>query len=156
MGSKANQLLKLLCVKSYWFNMFQYEMELFENKAACQTPLECQYHLDVKALKKAKGRRNRRIFTYTDHDRYTNSLPFNQLVRSPLSLSASVSHVERISSVFKILCENESRFKNISLHLFPSFKQYSSILSNTTKSWPTSLAERMTGLRHRAQDHQKM
>lgn len=75
--------------------MFQYEMELFENKAACQTPLECQYHVDVKALKKAKGRRNRRIFTYTDHDRYTNSLPFNQLVRSPISLSASVSQVER-------------------------------------------------------------
>lgn len=69
--------------------MFQYEMELFENKAACQTPLECQYHLDVKALKKAKGRRNRRIFTYTDHDRYTNSLPLNQLVRSPISYSES-------------------------------------------------------------------
>lgn len=71
-------------------------MELFENKAACQTPLECQYHLDVKALKKAKGRRNRRIFTYTDHDRYTNSLPFDQLVRPQISSSASVSHVERV------------------------------------------------------------
>lgn len=135
--------------------LFQYEMELFENKAACQTPLECQYHLDVKALKKAKGQRNRRIFTYTDHDRYTNSLPFKQLVRSPISLSASVSHVESLSSVFKILCENECRFKNISLHLFSSFKQYSSILLNTNKAWPTSLAERMTSLRHRGQD-QKM
>lgn len=77
-----------LCVSS------QYEMELFENEAACQTPLERQYHLDVKALKKARGRRNRRIFTYTDHDRYTNSLPFNQLVRSPIHLYASVSHAE--------------------------------------------------------------
>uniref|UniRef100_H3CQC7 MKS transition zone complex subunit 1 n=1 Tax=Tetraodon nigroviridis TaxID=99883 RepID=H3CQC7_TETNG len=91
----------------------QYEMELFENKAACQTPLECQYHLDLKALKRAKGRRNRRIFTYTDNDRYTNSLPFNQL-------------------------------------------QYSSILLNTSKSWPTFLAERMTSLRHRGQDQQKI
>lgn len=77
-----------VCVSS------QYEMELFENEAACQTPLERQYHLEVKALKKARGRRNRRIFTYTDHDRYTNSLPFNQLVSSPIHLSASVSHVE--------------------------------------------------------------
>lgn len=68
----------------------QYEMELFENEAACQTPLERQYHLDVKALRKARGRRNRRLFTYTDHDRYTNSLPFNQLVNSPIHLSASV------------------------------------------------------------------
>ncbi|XP_056909515.1 Meckel syndrome type 1 protein isoform X1 [Takifugu flavidus] len=91
----------------------QYEMELFENEAACQTPLERQYHLEVKALKKARGRRNRRIFTYTDHDRYTNSLPFNQL-------------------------------------------QYSSILLNTSKSWPTFLAERMTSLRQRGQDQQKI
>lgn len=77
-----------LCVSS------QYEMELFENEAACQTPLERQYHLEVKALKKARGRRNRRIFTYTDHDRYTNSLPLNQLVNSPIHLYASVSHAE--------------------------------------------------------------
>uniref|UniRef100_A0A671WID4 MKS transition zone complex subunit 1 n=1 Tax=Sparus aurata TaxID=8175 RepID=A0A671WID4_SPAAU len=57
----------------------QYEMELFQNEAACQTPLDRQYHTEVKALNKAKGRRNHRIFTYTDHDRYTNSLPFQQL-----------------------------------------------------------------------------
>ncbi|XP_073335269.1 tectonic-like complex member MKS1 [Pagrus major] len=57
----------------------QYEMELFQNEAACQTPLDRQYHTEVKALNKAKGRRNHRIFTYTDHDRYTNCLPFQQL-----------------------------------------------------------------------------
>uniref|UniRef100_A0A8C3G3F8 MKS transition zone complex subunit 1 n=1 Tax=Cyclopterus lumpus TaxID=8103 RepID=A0A8C3G3F8_CYCLU len=53
----------------------QYEMELFQNEAACQTPLDRQYHTEVKALNKAKGRRNHRIFTYTDHDRYTSSSP---------------------------------------------------------------------------------
>ncbi|TKS83253.1 Meckel syndrome type 1 protein -like protein [Collichthys lucidus] len=58
----------------------QYEMELFQNEAACQTPLDRQYHTEIKALNRAKGRRNNRIFTYTDHDRYTNCLPFHQLV----------------------------------------------------------------------------
>uniref|UniRef100_A0A665TY31 MKS transition zone complex subunit 1 n=1 Tax=Echeneis naucrates TaxID=173247 RepID=A0A665TY31_ECHNA len=59
---------------------FQYEMELFQSEGACQTPLDRQYHTEVKALNRAKGRRNHRIFTYTDHDRYTNCLPFHQLV----------------------------------------------------------------------------
>ncbi|XP_026183488.1 tectonic-like complex member MKS1 isoform X2 [Mastacembelus armatus] len=57
----------------------QYEMELFQNEAACQTPLDCQYHTEVNALNKAKGRRNKRIFTYTDHDRYTQYLAFHQM-----------------------------------------------------------------------------
>lgn len=55
-------------------------MELFQNEAACQTPLDRQYHTEVKALNRGKGRRNRRIFTYTDHDRYTSCLPVHQLV----------------------------------------------------------------------------
>uniref|UniRef100_A0A3B4TAY8 MKS transition zone complex subunit 1 n=1 Tax=Seriola dumerili TaxID=41447 RepID=A0A3B4TAY8_SERDU len=58
----------------------QYEMELFQNESACQTPLDRQYHTEVKALNRAKGKRNHRIFTYTDHDRYTNCLPLHQLV----------------------------------------------------------------------------
>ncbi|XP_023277140.1 Meckel syndrome type 1 protein isoform X2 [Seriola lalandi dorsalis] len=57
----------------------QYEMELFQNESACQTPLDRQYHTEVKALNRAKGKRNQRIFTYTDHDRYTNCLPLHQL-----------------------------------------------------------------------------
>ncbi|XP_022617970.1 Meckel syndrome type 1 protein isoform X2 [Seriola dumerili] len=57
----------------------QYEMELFQNESACQTPLDRQYHTEVKALNRAKGKRNHRIFTYTDHDRYTNCLPLHQL-----------------------------------------------------------------------------
>uniref|UniRef100_A0A667X5U4 MKS transition zone complex subunit 1 n=1 Tax=Myripristis murdjan TaxID=586833 RepID=A0A667X5U4_9TELE len=60
----------------------QYEVELFQCEAVCQTPLERQYHNEVKALARTKGRRNHRIFTYTDHDRYTSHLPLHQLVSS--------------------------------------------------------------------------
>ncbi|XP_059207638.1 Meckel syndrome type 1 protein isoform X2 [Centropristis striata] len=57
----------------------QYEFELFQNEKACQSPLDRQYVTEIKALNKSKGRRNRRISTYTDHDRYTSCLPFHQL-----------------------------------------------------------------------------
>ncbi|XP_029924215.1 tectonic-like complex member MKS1 isoform X1 [Myripristis murdjan] len=60
----------------------QYEVELFQCEAVCQTPLERQYHNEVKALARTKGRRNHRIFTYTDHDRYTSHLPLHQLQHS--------------------------------------------------------------------------
>uniref|UniRef100_A0A8C6MN13 MKS transition zone complex subunit 1 n=1 Tax=Nothobranchius furzeri TaxID=105023 RepID=A0A8C6MN13_NOTFU len=71
----------------------QYEMELFQNEAVCQTPLDRQYHSEINALKKSKGRHNCRIFTYTDHDRYTNCLPLNQLVPTFLAeRMASVRH----------------------------------------------------------------
>ncbi|XP_053312856.1 tectonic-like complex member MKS1 [Spea bombifrons] len=49
----------------------QFEYELYKSKAACQSPLDMQYHQDVLSLGSSK-RKNRRIFTYTDHDRYTN------------------------------------------------------------------------------------
>uniref|UniRef100_A0A1A7XX75 Meckel syndrome, type 1 n=1 Tax=Iconisemion striatum TaxID=60296 RepID=A0A1A7XX75_9TELE len=79
----------------------QYEMELFQNEAVCQTPLDRQYHSEINALNKAKGRRNRRIFTYTDHDRYTNCLPLNQLQTDLLSTkkSSPTFLAERMASV---------------------------------------------------------
>ncbi|GAA6232066.1 Meckel syndrome type 1 protein isoform X1 [Lates japonicus] len=81
----------------------QYEMELFQNESACQTPLDRQYHTEVKALNRAKGRRNHRIFTYTDHDRYTNCLPFHQLQHSTDLLTTTKSSptflAERMASV---------------------------------------------------------
>lgn len=55
-------------------------MELFQNETACQSPLDRQYHKEVTALTKTKGRPNRRIFTYTDYDRYTNCHSLQQLV----------------------------------------------------------------------------
>uniref|UniRef100_A0A665TXY2 MKS transition zone complex subunit 1 n=1 Tax=Echeneis naucrates TaxID=173247 RepID=A0A665TXY2_ECHNA len=81
----------------------QYEMELFQSEGACQTPLDRQYHTEVKALNRAKGRRNHRIFTYTDHDRYTNCLPFHQLLHSTDLLTTTKSSptflAERMASV---------------------------------------------------------
>lgn len=81
----------------------QYEYELFQNEAACQSPLERQYHSEIKALNKSRGRRNIRIFTYTDHDRYTNMLPFSQLQDSGDSLTTSKSSptflAERMANV---------------------------------------------------------
>ena len=46
-------------------------MDLYQSEAACHSPLEQQYHSEVRALLRSKGRRNKRVFTYTDHDRYT-------------------------------------------------------------------------------------
>ncbi|KAM3602157.1 uncharacterized protein V6R79_025205 [Siganus canaliculatus] len=80
----------------------QYEMELFENEATCQTPLDRQYHTEIKALNKSKSRRNRRIFTYTDHDRFTNCLPFHQLYSAELlntTKSSPTFLAERMASV---------------------------------------------------------
>ncbi|KAG8450667.1 hypothetical protein GDO86_003082 [Hymenochirus boettgeri] len=50
----------------------QFEYELYRNETACRTPLDRQYYQDVLSLERSGGRKNRRIFTYTDYDRYTN------------------------------------------------------------------------------------
>ncbi|KAL9826564.1 tectonic-like complex member MKS1 isoform 2-T2 [Geothlypis trichas] len=50
----------------------QFEVDLYLNQSACQTPLDWQYHEEIRKLEKAGGRKNSRIFTYTDHDRFTN------------------------------------------------------------------------------------
>ncbi|OWK52084.1 Meckel syndrome type 1 protein [Lonchura striata] len=50
----------------------QFEVDLYLNESACQTPLDWQYHEEIRKLEKAGGRKNCRIFTYTDHDRFTN------------------------------------------------------------------------------------
>lgn len=50
----------------------QFEVDLYLNESACQTPLDWQYHEEIRKLEKAGGRKNSRIFTYTDHDRFTN------------------------------------------------------------------------------------
>uniref|UniRef100_A0A672ZEY2 MKS transition zone complex subunit 1 n=1 Tax=Sphaeramia orbicularis TaxID=375764 RepID=A0A672ZEY2_9TELE len=71
----------------------QYEMELFQNEEVLQSPLDRQYHAEIKALNLAKGRRNRRIFTCSDYDRYTNSLPLKQLVVGPTLLAERMANV---------------------------------------------------------------
>uniref|UniRef100_A0A8D0FSL4 Uncharacterized protein n=1 Tax=Strix occidentalis caurina TaxID=311401 RepID=A0A8D0FSL4_STROC len=50
----------------------QFEVDLYQNASACQTPLDRQYREEILKLEKTGGRKNNRIFTYTDHDRFTN------------------------------------------------------------------------------------
>ncbi|XP_047564394.1 tectonic-like complex member MKS1 [Lutra lutra] len=50
----------------------QFEVDLYRNEAACQSPLDHQYRQEILKLEDSGGRKNRRIFTYTDSDRYTN------------------------------------------------------------------------------------
>ncbi|KPP62799.1 Meckel syndrome type 1 protein-like, partial [Scleropages formosus] len=50
----------------------QFEVDLFRTESTCQSPLDRQYHRDIVALERAGGRRNQRIFTYTDYDRCTS------------------------------------------------------------------------------------
>ncbi|XP_077150631.1 tectonic-like complex member MKS1 [Ranitomeya variabilis] len=52
------------------FSAFEYE--LYKNDSACCTPLDRQYHQDILSSERRGGRKNTRIFTYTDYDRYTN------------------------------------------------------------------------------------
>ncbi|XP_036925667.1 Meckel syndrome type 1 protein isoform X2 [Sturnira hondurensis] len=50
----------------------QFEVDLYQNEAACQSPLDHQYRQEILKLEDSGRRKNRRIFTYTDSDRYTN------------------------------------------------------------------------------------
>ncbi|XP_056140892.1 Meckel syndrome type 1 protein [Lampris incognitus] len=80
----------------------QDEVDLFQDESHCQTPLERHYHAEIKALKRNKSRHNNRIFTYTDHDRYTNWLPVHQLHSQDLVTSTKATPtflVERMANV---------------------------------------------------------
>ncbi|KAM8975135.1 tectonic-like complex member MKS1 isoform 2-T2 [Pelodytes ibericus] len=77
----------------------QFEYELYKNEAACQNPLDRQYHQDVLSLEHRGGRKNKRIFTYTDHDRYTNVEEHNQSVmtqlETPTFLAKRMANIRR-------------------------------------------------------------
>ncbi|CAJ0928365.1 unnamed protein product [Ranitomeya imitator] len=60
----------ILGKKMYYMAVFEYE--LYKNESACCTPLDRQYHQDILSSERRGGRKNTRIFTYTDYDRYTN------------------------------------------------------------------------------------
>ncbi|XP_028277357.1 tectonic-like complex member MKS1 isoform X2 [Parambassis ranga] len=80
----------------------QLEIQDFQDEENCHTPLEHQYHKEVKALSRGKGRRNHRIFTYTDHDRYTSCLPFHELHTTDLLTTTKSSPTflaERMANV---------------------------------------------------------
>ncbi|XP_066551522.1 tectonic-like complex member MKS1 isoform X2 [Amia ocellicauda] len=72
-------------------------MDLFRSESSCQSPLDRQYHAEVLALERAGGRPNRRIFTYTDYDRYTNLQEHNESVLVPGQQPSSLA--ERMASV---------------------------------------------------------
>uniref|UniRef100_A0A8D0H510 MKS transition zone complex subunit 1 n=1 Tax=Sphenodon punctatus TaxID=8508 RepID=A0A8D0H510_SPHPU len=76
----------------------QFEVDLYQNKSACQSPLDQQYHQEILNLEKAGGRRNRRIFTYTDHDRFTNLEEHCQKVTTSVQEVPSYL-VERMANV---------------------------------------------------------
>uniref|UniRef100_A0A8B9MPH5 Uncharacterized protein n=1 Tax=Accipiter nisus TaxID=211598 RepID=A0A8B9MPH5_9AVES len=52
----------------------QFQVNLYQKESACQTPLDRQYHGEILKLEKVRtgGRKNYRIFTYMDHDQFTN------------------------------------------------------------------------------------
>ncbi|XP_073472683.1 tectonic-like complex member MKS1 [Aquarana catesbeiana] len=78
----------------------EFEYELYKNEAACRTPLDRQYHQDILAMERSGGRKNRRIFTYTDYDRYTNLEEHAQSVttsekETPTFLAERMANVRR-------------------------------------------------------------
>ncbi|XP_054857378.1 tectonic-like complex member MKS1 [Eublepharis macularius] len=92
----------------------QFEVDLYQHESACQSPLDRQYHQDILKLEKSGGRKNNRIFTYTDHDRFTNMEEHCQRVttsvqEAPSYLAERMANVRRRrqerkpveSSVFK-------------------------------------------------------
>ncbi|XP_075052756.1 tectonic-like complex member MKS1 [Mixophyes fleayi] len=76
----------------------EFEYELYKNEAVCQTPLDRQYHQDILSLERSGGRKNRRIFTYTDYDRYTNLEEHCQSVTTSEKESRSFL-VERMANI---------------------------------------------------------
>ncbi|KAJ1071382.1 hypothetical protein AB1E18_013991 [Capra hircus] len=76
----------------------QFEVDLYQNEAACQSPLDHQYHQEILKLEDSGGRKNRRIFTYTDSDRYTNLEEHCQKMTTAASEMPSFL-VERMANV---------------------------------------------------------
>nr|XP_020757808.1 Meckel syndrome type 1 protein isoform X2 [Odocoileus virginianus texanus] len=76
----------------------QFEVDLYQNEAACQSPLDHQYRQEILKLEDSGGRKNRRIFTYTDSDRYTNLEEHCQKMTTAASEMPSFL-VERMANV---------------------------------------------------------
>ncbi|XP_038184553.1 Meckel syndrome type 1 protein isoform X2 [Arvicola amphibius] len=70
----------------------------WQEKLFSQSPLDHQYRQEVLKLENSGGRRNRRIFTYTDSDRYTDLEEYCQRVTTAASEVPSFL-VERMANV---------------------------------------------------------
>lgn len=61
------------CVIAWQEKLFsEREEDMYADRNNCVTALELKYNDDVSAIKQAGGRRNNRIFTYVEHDQYTD------------------------------------------------------------------------------------
>ncbi|XP_076792175.1 tectonic-like complex member MKS1 isoform X2 [Arvicanthis niloticus] len=76
----------------------QFEVDLYQNESACQSPLDHQYRQEILKLENSGGRKNRRIFTYTDSDRYTDLEEYGQKITTSASEVPSFL-VERMANV---------------------------------------------------------
>uniref|UniRef100_A0A8C7KNM6 Uncharacterized protein n=1 Tax=Oncorhynchus kisutch TaxID=8019 RepID=A0A8C7KNM6_ONCKI len=79
------QHLGFVSARNYEELVVGWQEKLFSQ--LCQTPLERQYHTDIMAQERTRGRRNCRIFTYTDSDCYTN---WEGVVFNRISISVTV------------------------------------------------------------------
>uniref|UniRef100_A0A8C7K198 Uncharacterized protein n=1 Tax=Oncorhynchus kisutch TaxID=8019 RepID=A0A8C7K198_ONCKI len=70
-----------------WQEKLFSQLVLFQRESVCQTPLERQYHTEIMAQERTRGRQNCRIFTYTDSDCYTN---WEGVVFNRISISVTV------------------------------------------------------------------
>ncbi|XP_062887289.1 Meckel syndrome type 1 protein isoform X1 [Mobula hypostoma] len=78
----------------------QFEIDLFKNDYACQSPLDHQYQNEILRLEETGERKNHRIFTYTDFDRYTSTeehckMMTTSAMETPSYLTERMSHVRR-------------------------------------------------------------
>ncbi|XP_055513939.1 Meckel syndrome type 1 protein isoform X1 [Leucoraja erinacea] len=78
----------------------QFEIDLYQNEHLCQSPLDCQYRNEILRLEETEEKKNRRIFTYTDFDRYTSTEEHSKIVTTslmeiPSYLTERMSHVRR-------------------------------------------------------------
>ncbi|XP_067864160.1 Meckel syndrome type 1 protein isoform X2 [Heptranchias perlo] len=78
----------------------QFEFDLFKNEHACQSPLDHQYRNEILNLEETEERKNSRIFTYTDFDRYTSTEEHSHTVttstvETPSYLAERMAHVRR-------------------------------------------------------------
>ncbi|MGH0155638.1 UNVERIFIED_CONTAM: hypothetical protein FKN15_059525 [Acipenser sinensis] len=134
----------------------QFELDLFRTEAACQSPLDRQYHNEILQLEKSGTRKNRRIFTYTDYDRYTNLEEFElDLFRTE---AACQSPLDRQYHNEILQLEKSGTRKNRRIFTYTDYDRYTNLeehchsVTTPEMHTPTFLAERMSNVRRRRQE----
>ncbi|XP_067866305.1 Meckel syndrome type 1 protein isoform X2 [Heterodontus francisci] len=113
----------------------QFEIDLFKNEHACQSPLDLQYHNEILRLEEAEERKNFRIFTYTDFDRYTSMKEYSQTLttstmETPSYLAERMSHVRRRRQERRIKEGNIPRSRIITWEPTEEFVRNNHVLNN--------------------------